>query len=248
LNLIKEKPMLTDANVQDRSRLQSFAASTTEDRFRLLVNEWRGQLVASTSFGIQSSVMLHLISRYAPGTPVVFIDTGFLFPETYRHAENLADLLDINLHVYSPKYSASRIQALWGKLWEQGEVGEARYAHITKIEPMQRALGELGARVWMSGLRRSQSQTRKGRAHVEQQEQIIKAYPILDWSDQQVAQYCVKHNLPAHPLREKGYVTSGDVHSTKPLTEVANAEETRFGGRKYECGLHLSPQEPVLAF
>lgn len=234
--------MKINAKTKDWTDSQRFAASTTEERIKSLVDNCGQQLVASTSFGLQSSVMLHLISRHAPGTPVVFVDTGFLFPETYRYVNDLTNLLDINLHVYTPRFTAARIQALWGRLWEQGEVGEARYSHLTKIEPMNRALGELGARVWMSGLRRSQSRTRSGRDFVEQQDQILKAYPILDWSDHQVEQYCLENDLPVHPLREKGYVTSGDVHSTKPLSEVANAEETRFGGKKYECGLHLPTQ------
>lgn len=234
--------MKTNANTKGWINSQEFAASTTEERFESLVENWGERLVASSSFGLQSSVMLHLISRYAPGTPVVFIDTGYLFPETYRYVNDLTNLLDINLHVYTPKFTAARIQAMWGKLWEQGEVGETRYAHLTKIEPMNRALGQLGAQVWMSGLRRSQSKTRRGRDFVEKQNQILKAYPILDWSDDQVEQYCLENDLPVHPLREKGYVTSGDVHSTKPLSEVSNVEETRFGGQKYECGLHLPTQ------
>ena len=234
--------MKTKAKTTDWTDSQAFAVSTTEERFESLVECWGQQLVASTSFGLQSSVMLHLISRFAPGTPVVFVDTGFLFPETYRYVNDLTSHLDINLHIYTPKFSAARIQALWGKLWEQGEVGEARYAHLTKIEPMNRALGELGAKVWMRGLRRSQSRTRRGRDFIEQQDQMLKAYPILDWSDDQVEQYCLENDLPVHPLREKGFVTSGDVHSTKPLSEVSNVEETRFGGQKYECGLHVPAQ------
>jgi len=231
--------MKTNAKTKDWTDSQVFAASTTEERIKSLVGAWGQQVVASTSFGLQSSVMLHLISRYSPETPVVFIDTGYLFPETYRYVDDLTRLLDINLHLYTPKFTAARIQAKWGRLWEQGEVGETRYANLTKIEPMNRALKELGARVWMSGIRRTQSRTRRGRDFVEQQDQILKAYPILDWSDEQVEQYCQENNLPEHPLRKKGYVTSGDVHSTKPLSEVSNVEETRFGGQKYECGLHL---------
>ena len=81
---------------------------------------------------------------------------------------------------------------------------------------------------------------------VEKQNQIQKAYPILDCSDEQVSQYIIDNDLPAHPLQKKGYVTSGDVHSTKPLQDVANAEETRFGGQKYECGLHRPTNDSSL--
>jgi len=234
---------LKNKNAIDSSELEALSA---ERRLVLLHQIYGDQLVASTSFGIQSSIMLHLISRYTPDVPVIFIDTGYLFPETYHYAEKLTNRLNINLKTYTPKYSAARINALWGELWKQGEVGENRYAHITKIEPMNQALSDLNANLWMSGIRRNQSQSRTNKPFIEQQNQISKAYPILDWSDKQIAEYQIEHKLPLHPLADKGYVTSGDVHSTKPLQDVDNAEETRFNGGKYECGLHLDSNDDSL--
>jgi len=186
--------------------------------------------------------MLHLIASHAPQTPVIFIDTGYLFPETYHYAEKLTNLLNINLKVYTPKYSVARIDALWGDLWTQGEVGENRYAQITKIEPMNRALQELNAQMWISGIRRSQSKSRTQKPFIEQQ-QTLKAYPILDWSDDDIKNYQSLHDLPEHPLLEKGYVTSGDTHSTIPLHEADNPEATRFSGGKYECSIMSTPQQ-----
>ena len=208
------------------------------DRIRLLYERLGDHLVATTSFGIQSAVMLHLIHEHAPKIPVVFIDTGFLFPETYRYAEDLIARLNIDLRVYQPSVSAARMQALWGNLWEKGKEGADHYAMLTKIEPMNRALRETGADVWLSGLRRSQSQTRVDRPFVERQKKTLKAYPILDWADAQVELYLNQHGLPRHPLAEKGYRTMGDWHSTRPA-ENGDAESSRFNGEKYECGLHL---------
>ena len=208
------------------------------ERLRLLHERLGDRLVASTSFGIQAAVMLHLIHENAPEIPVVFIDTGFLFPETYQYIEELTSKLNIDLRIYQPTYSAARIQALWGNLWEKGQDGADRYGLITKVEPMNRALRETGADVWISGLRRSQSKTRAERPFAEQQKKTLKTYPILDWADAQVDLYYHQNNLPRHPLAEKGYVTMGDWHSTRP--EGANgAESTRFDGNRYECGLHL---------
>lgn len=208
------------------------------DRIRLLYERLGDHLVATTSFGIQSAVMLHLIHEHAPKIPVVFIDTGFLFPETYRYAEDLIARLNIDLRVYQPSVSAARMQALWGNLWENGKEGADHYAMLTKIEPMNRALQETGADVWLSGLRRSQSQTRVDRPFVERQKKTLKAYPILDWADIQVELYLNQHGLPRHPLAEKGYRTMGDWHSTRPA-ENGDTEASRFNGEKYECGLHL---------
>lgn len=208
------------------------------ERIRMLYDRLGEHLVATTSFGLQAAVMLHLIHEHAPKVPVVFIDTGFLFPETYQYAEELTSMLDLDLRIYQPTVSAARMQAVWGNLWEQGKEGADRYAMLTKIEPMNRALREIGADVWLSGLRRSQSSSRVDRPFVERQKKTLKAYPILDWADAQVDLYFHQNNLPRHPLAAQGYVTMGDWHSTRPA-EDGDAESTRFNGEKYECGLHL---------
>jgi phosphoadenosine phosphosulfate reductase len=209
------------------------------ERIRLLHERLGDRLVATTSFGIQAAVMLHLIHEHAPKIPIVFIDTGYLFPETYRYIEQLSGLLEkLDLRIYQPAVTAARMEALWGRLWEGGQEDMDRYGMLTKIEPMNRALRELGADVWLSGLRRTQSSTRSDRPFVERQKKTLKAYPILDWADVQVDLYFRQNDLPRHPLADQGYVTMGDWHSTKPA-EIGQAEASRFNGVKYECGLHL---------
>ena len=209
------------------------------ERLKLLHERYGSRLVASTSFGLQAAVMLQLIAEHAPKIPVIFIDTGYHFAETYRYADELEKRLGLDLRVYQPTHSAARIEALWGKLWEQGREGAEKYGVLTKIEPMDRALKELGADVWISGVRRSQSSTRRQRPFAEQQRKTLKVYPILDWADSQVSSYFYDKQLPPHPLAERGYVTMGDWHSTRPALDGLSVEETRFNGEKYECGLHL---------
>jgi phosphoadenosine phosphosulfate reductase len=104
---------------------------------------------------------------------------------------------------------------------------------------MDRALKELGADVWISGVRRSHSSSRAERAFAEQQKKTLKVYPILDWADAQVSVFMHEHGLSRHPLEAEGYVTMGDWHSTRPAVDGLDAEATRFNGEKYECGLHL---------
>ena len=208
------------------------------ERIRMLYERLGDHLVATTSFGVQAAVMLHLIHEHAPKIPVVFIDTGFLFPETYQYAENLMSRLNLDLRVYQPTVSAARMQAMWGNLWEGSKEDQDRYATLTKLEPMNRALRETGADVWLSGLRRSQSKSREDRPFVEQQKKTLKAYPILDWADAQVDLYFYQNDLPRHPLAAQGYVTMGDWHSTRPAGNGDSAS-SRFDGEKYECGLHL---------
>lgn len=210
----------------------------TSERLLQLKEIFGSRLIASSSFGLQASAMLHLIKEHAPDIPVIFVDTGYCFPETYQFAQSFIEDWGLDIRVINPAVSAARQEALFGKLWEQGKEGNKKYALLNKVEPMNRALSEVGADVWLSGLRRSQSSTRAERAFAEQQKATMKVYPILDWADAQLASYFYEHDLPRHPLEKEGYLTMGDWHSTRKPKAGESAEETRFDGMKYECGLH----------
>ncbi len=211
---------------------------SAEDRVRWASDQYRDKLVLSTSFGIQSAVMLHLVTQIVPDIPVIFVDTGYLFPETYHFAENLRKRLGLNLKKYHPRQSAAEQEALYGRLWEQGVKGLEKYNFINKVEPMNRALSDLGAEAWMAGLRRSQASTRRHLGVVQVQNRLMKIHPVIDWSDRDIYRYLKKHGLPYHPLWEKNYVSVGDWHSSAPLSVGQKPEETRFNGIKRECGLH----------
>jgi phosphoadenosine phosphosulfate reductase len=197
-----------------------------------------GRAVLSTSFGAQSAAVLHLVTRQAPELPVVLVDTGYLFPETYRFADALTARFALNLHVARAEDSPAWFEARHGKLWEQGIDGIERYNQLRKVEPMQRALDRLGATLWIAGLRRSQSSIREDRRVLERAGNRWKLHPIVDWTDRDIGAYLKAHALPWHPLWEQGYVSIGDVHTTRPLSADVNVEATRFFGLKRECGLH----------
>lgn len=197
--------------------------------------------ILSSSFGAQAAVSLHLVTQVLPGIPVVLIDTGYLFPETYRFVDALAARLRLDLRVYRPAETPARLEARHGKLWEQGVAGIQRYNQIHKVEPMQRALAELGVGTWFAGLRRQQSRTR---AAIEPLERIgpsrYKVCPIFDWTDRDVFDYLKRHDLPYHPMWDRGYISIGDWHTTRSLHEAGDSiEDTRFFGLQRECGLHL---------
>lgn len=220
-----------------QSDLDLETASATE-RIRWAYQTYGDQLVLSTSFGVQSAVMLHLVTTQIPDIPVIFVDTGYLFPATYKFAAQLSERLRLNLKTYIPQQTAAQQEALYGKLWEKDLEGLERYNRINKVEPMNRAVKELGASAWLSGLRRTQSSSRGERGVVEAQNKVTKIYPIIDWNDRDIYTYLTENNLPYHPLWDQGYVSVGDWHSTKKLGEGMSEEETRFGGLKRECGLH----------
>ncbi len=202
-------------------------------------------LVMSSSFGAQSAVMLHLATRVAPDIPVIFIDTGYLFPETYRFAEELRERLGLNLKIFQSEMSPARMEALHGKLWEKELEDLNRYDYLRKVEPMRRALQELKATAWLAGLRADQTGHRGDLQRVILQNGLYKIHPILHWTRADVGKYLVQHDLPWHPLVEAGYVSIGDTHTTRPVGEGEDERAGRFGGLKQECGLHLpaTPEE-----
>lgn len=195
--------------------------------------------VVSSSFGIQSAVMLHLMTEQLPDIPVLFFDTGYLFPETYRFVDDLTERLGLNLQVFRSDMTPAWQEARFGQLWEQGEEGLKKYNTMNKVEPMQRAMAQWNAGTWYSGLRRTQSDTRAERKILEFRHGRVKFHPIADWNNRDVHQYLKAHDLPYHPLWDEGYVSVGDIHTTRKLEEGMREQDTRFFGQNRECGLHL---------
>ena len=197
-----------------------------------------GDHVLTSSFGAQAAVMLHLVNTVVPGIPVVLLDTGYLFPETYSFIDDLTERLKLNLKVFRADSSPAWQETRFGKLWDQGLAGLERYNRINKVEPLDRALNGLQAGTWFAGLRRVQADTRAGIAPIEFKRGRYKVHPIFDWTDRDIGQYLQKHALPYHPLWEQGYVSIGDWHTTRSLAEVDSVEDLRFFGLKRECGMH----------
>jgi phosphoadenosine phosphosulfate reductase len=183
-----------------------------------------------------------MMTQVQPDIPVILIDTGYLFPETYAFIEQLSARLSLNLKVYRSLQSPAWQESTHGQRWTQGLPGLEKYNFDNKVEPMQRALTELGVGTWFTGIRRSQAQTRAATPFISHQVsaagEYFKVAPLADWSDKNVFDYLKAHDLPYHPLWEQGYVSIGDVHTTQPLHEVDSEESTRFFGLKRECGLH----------
>lgn len=214
-------------------------ALTAEERVAWGLKHFGDDHVALTSsFGAQSAVSLHMITIQSPNIPVIVVDTGYFFPETYRFIDSLTTRLNLNLKVYRPDFSAAWQEARHDKLWEKGVDGIKQYNQMNKVDPMDRAMEELKINAWMSGLRRQQSVTRKNLPVLVAQKGRVKIHPIIEWTDMDIGMYLTKHDLPYHPLWDEGYTSIGDWHTSHKLTGNMNPEEARFFGLKRECGLH----------
>ena len=201
------------------------------------------QFVMSTSFGIQSAVLLHLVSQVAPDIPVVFIDTGYLFTETYRYSMELGDTFCLNIKSYQSDVSPAQMEALYGRIWDDEDPDKRRlYGLLRKVIPMKKAQKELEANCIMAGLRSHQTDHRAGLKYFEHDEadECFKLYPLLMWTKEDIEEYFTAFDLPRHPLYHQGYTTVGDTHSSRPRVMTDKSDrDTRFGSTgQQECGLH----------
>lgn len=199
-------------------------------------------LCASTSFGAESAVLLHLVTRVWPEIPVLFTDTGFHFPETLAHLENLKRRLNLNLRILEPEIPHEEFLRTHGELYRRDP---DRCCALNKIAPFKKALVEY--RGWISGIRRDQSPTRRNASVVERTaEGVVKFNPLLDWNGKRLWEYAKRHDLPYHPLWEKGYLSIGC--SPETCTRPVGAGEDPRAGRwaefsKTECGIHVDARE-----
>lgn len=236
------KPQTLSVDEFDKQSLaalnEKLEALSAQERVTWALENLPHNFMLSSSFGIQAAVMLHMVTQQYPEIPVVLTDTGYLFPETYQFADELAERLNLNVKVYRSELSPAWQEARFGKLWEKGEEGIARYNHINKVTPMRAAQSDLEVKSWFAGLRRTQSDKRQNLSVLQIVDDKFKVYPVLDWSNKDIHYYLKEHNLPYHPLWEKGYVSVGDWHTTRPLEAGMNEQDTRFFGLNRECGLH----------
>lgn len=212
------------------------------ERLAWAQHRFPGAFALTTSFGIQSAVLLHMVSQLEEGEsiPVIWVDTGYLPPETYHYAQQLTEQLGIRLVVAQSPMSPARMEALHGRLWETGQVSDLEtYHRIRKVEPLEEAFASLDVRCWASGVRSGQTDHRRSMTWLDPIRTRLSLRPVLDWTPRDVFYYMQEHDLPQHPLFDQGYSTVGDWHSSGPDSGDHSGRGTRFGGLKQECGIHL---------
>lgn len=217
---------------------QQLESMTAVERVEWAYKHLPSEFALTSSFGIQSAVMLHMLTQIDSAIPVLITDTGYLFPETYRFIDELKEKLSLNVKVLSPEISPAWQLARYGEQWQQGEKELKQYNLMNKVQPLEKGLTDLNVNTWFSGIRRGQTAHRKNLPVLQVIRGRFKLHPIIDWSNKDVHQYLTANNLPYHPLWEEGYVSVGDTHSTLPLSADMDEQDTRFNGMQRECGLH----------
>ena len=206
-------------------------------------DKFGNNLAFTTSFGIQSSVLLHLIqsSSLKNKVKIFWIDTGYLPKETYLYANMLINQLSLNIDILQSKISPAYMEAMYGKLWESNNEEDInKYHQIRKVEPLEEALKKYSISCWVSGVRSQQTENRSKMKFIESIRDRLSLRPILGWTQKEIFYYMEENKLPHHPLFAKGYSSIGDWHSSSAETESTKGRATRFGGIKQECGLHVN--------
>ena len=207
------------------------------------LQKFQNNLAFTTSFGIQSSVLLHLIqsSSLKNEVKIFWIDTGYLPKETYLYAKTLINELSLNITILQSEMSPAHMEAIHGKLWESNKVEDInKYHQIRKVDPLDKALKKYSIYCWGSGVRAQQTTNRGKMKFIELIRDTLSLRPLLGWSQKDIFYYMQEKNLPQHPLFSQGYSSVGDWHSSSAESSNAKGRSTRFGGIKQECGLHVN--------
>lgn len=213
----------------------------TADPFEILTwasETFGDRLAIVTSFQITGIVTLHMMQRIAPRTPVLTIDTGLLFPETYDLMNKLEARLGLNLRRVKPRQTPARQARDYGdRLWERNP---DRCCHIRKTIPLRDAL--VGFDAWVTGLRRDQSLNRANTAIISRDARngSIKIAPFANWNEERVRRYIRAHDLPCNQLHDLGYQSIGCWTCTNATAENEDPRSGRWAQHgKTECGIHL---------
>lgn len=216
------------------------------DVLRWAVDEFFPDLALACSFGGPSGmVLVDMISKIKPETEVFYLDTDFLFPETYATRDRVVERYGVNVIGYKALLTPSEQAARHGnELWlTDPDV----CCSIRKVEPNERALA--GKRAWISGLRRDQAATRRETPVVQWDTNfsLVKINPLVNWTEGDVWAYILKHDVPYNPLHDQDYPSVSCTYCTRPVQPGEDLRAGRWQGKdKVECGIHLAGPVPLV--
>jgi len=220
------------------SRLgQRFAAMDSGALLRLAIRDlYPGRIALVSSFGADSAVLLHMVAQVDKATPVIFVDTGHLFPETFAYRDELVALLALtDVRAVTP--SADDLASLdpEGFLWSSDPDA---CCDIRKVRPLAEAIE--GYDAWITGRKQFQSSTRAALPLFEAEGERVKVNPLAGWDAGELLRYLDRHDLPRHRMVARGYPSIGCIPCTSPVRPGEDARAGRWRGKgKTECGIHL---------
>jgi len=215
---------------------EEFETSTPAQILRRVTDRFGDATVLTMSFQHEGVVIAHLLREVAPATPILFIDTGYHFPETLAYRDELVARFQLPIRNLTSVMPREEFIARYGdRLYESDPDLCCR---INKVEPMQLALH--GVKGWINGRRRDQASTRTKMPIAERLKGgVVKVNPLANWNSKDTYDYLTAHDIPLHPLFEQGYASIGCAPCTRPILAGEDERAGRWSGRgKTECGLH----------
>ncbi len=214
-----------------------------EEALRWAFDEFQESVTIATGFGAEGVALIDMAVRINPRADVFFLDTGFLFPETYDLRRRLEDRYQIEIRAFKTDITPEQQELRFGsKLWS---TNPDLCCRLRKLEPLKDAL--YGRRAWITAIRQDQTLERSNARVIEwdYQWRLVKINPLVRWNKQQVWEYIANNNVPFNPLHERGYPSIGCTHCTQPVGEGEDERSGRWSGRaKKECGMH-APVRPT---
>ena len=245
IDRLDTRPRFTDHDAIRLNRM--FRGAETEEWLRaVLEGSLAGDVAMVSSFGAESAALLHLVSRIDPSVPVLFLDTGKHFPETLAYRDELAERFGLNLVNLYPDLADLKARDETGLRWSYDPDG---CCDIRKVRPLETALAGYDAS--FTGRKAFQSATRTNLPRFEidtsDAQGRLKINPLIDWDADRIAAYFEEHDLPRHPLVERGFPSIGCSPCTRQVAEGEDPRAGRWSGwDKVECGIHRPGEEPFL--
>jgi phosphoadenosine phosphosulfate reductase len=198
-----------------------------------------GAECVTSSFQSECVVLVHMLVARRPRIPVLFLDTGYHFPETYAYRDRLAQEWNLNLINLLPALSVDQQESRFGILYQ---TAPDRCCGMRKVEPLFAALENYDA--WFTGLRREQAKSRAELKEIDDfrlpsGKRLRKISPLVAWSARDVWQYMETHGIPELPLYQQGYTSIGCQPCTTLPLDPDDPRSGRWSGKKLECGIHI---------
>jgi phosphoadenosine phosphosulfate reductase len=192
------------------------------------------------SFQTECMAIVDLVIAQKPAIPVLFLDTGYHFAETYAYRDQMTRDMKLNLVNLLPELTVAEQESQFGIL---NKTAPDRCCGMRKVEPLFSGLNDYD--VWFTALRREQSPTRANLKYVDQfrlptGKHLLKISPLADWTNADVWAYLKRRGIPVLPLYDHGYTSIGCEPCTTPPVDPENPRSGRWAGRKLECGIHIS--------
>ena len=219
--------------------LESVENNDAESIIDQLIREaTRDSVCLTCSFQAEDMIVLDLLRSQLPHVPVIFLETGYHFADTYQFRDKIATEWRLNLVNALPRQTVKQQESELGILFT---ADPARCCQLRKVEPLMASLEPY--EIWFTGLRREQSPTRKNLKKIEHHrlpsgKTLLKVSPLADWTWAQVWEYTGKHQLSYLPQYDRGYSSIGCEPCTAIPDDPANLRSGRWGGKKLECGIH----------